>query len=63
MIAIHAWLRVKRDRDKSYAYCIFLFNPRRMREGYGSHFVSVSAPSLAAIYLVYESRVQCYKVP
>ena len=47
--------------------CVVIFNLRRMREGYGSpsvsEWVSVSAPLLAAIYLVYEYWVQWYKVP
>ena len=44
-----------------------MINPWRMREGYGSHSVCtvclcVSVAALAATYLVYKSRVRCYKV-
>ena len=41
-----------------------IFNPRRMREGYGSRFVSVcvcvSVTELAATYLVYTLKVGCH---
>ena len=41
-----------------------LINPRRMREGYGSRFVSVcvcvSVTTLAATYLVYTLKVGCH---
>ena len=48
-----------------------VFNPRRMREGYGSrsvclsfcHSVILSVPALAATYLVYKCRLRCCRVP
>ena len=44
---------------------IKIINPRRVCEGYSSHFVCPSVTKLAAtyMYLVCESQVQCYKTP
>ena len=41
---------------------ITIFNPRHMREGYGSRFVCVcaSVTELAATYLVFTSKVGCH---
>ena len=44
--------------------CRYIFNPRRMREGYGSRFVCVCVcvcvTELAATYLVYSLKVRCH---
>ena len=40
-----------------------LINPRCMREGYGSRSVCLSVNKLAATYLVYKSKLQCYTIP
>ena len=42
---------------------VVIINPRRIREGYGSHSVCLSVTKLAAIYLVYKSKLQCYMIP
>ena len=50
----------------SHAWWISVFiNPRCMHEGYDSCAVClcVSVTALAGTYLVYKSKVRCYKVP
>ena len=39
-----------------------IINPQRMCKGYGSHSVCLSVTSLAATYLVCESKLRCYEV-
>ena len=46
---------------------VYIINPRRMREGYGSRFVCVcvclSVTALAATYLVCMSKLRHHRVP
>ena len=48
---------------------LIVFNPRHMRQRVTVVFLCVyvcvflSVTKLAAIYLIYESKVRCYKVP
>ena len=51
------------QRNYCRQWAVTVCNPRRMREGYSSLSVYLSAMALAATYLICKSKVRCYKVP
>ena len=56
-----SWVRVYNFRSEA----LTVINPRRMREGYGSHrvCVSLSVPALAVTYLIYKYQMRSCRVP